>query len=107
MTTYKAIPIARKQPWFSMQIVLSQQRYTLELRYNLRMDRWILSVADAAGAPILVGIPMLIDRDLVSQYATLRLPPGPLFVMDETGKQLQAGLSSFFVDHVLVYGEDA
>lgn len=100
----RVIPLGQNAPWFRFKITLSGVRYTLEARFNLRMDRWILSIMDAAGAPILMGIPLLIQRPL-TQYPTLALPPGDMFAVDRSGKDLQPTISSFVTDHELVYGE--
>lgn len=98
------VPLTRNTPWYSFRVVLGGVRYELEARYNLRMDRWTLSIYDAAGAPVLMGIPLLIDRNL-TPYPTLRVPVGSMFVKDNSGRQLQPTLPSFLTDHVLVYDD--
>jgi len=103
MATYFRIPVDKNLPWYTMRVALSKVTYTLEMAYNTRADRWYLSVMDAIGTPILMGIPLLIMRNVLGPYRTLALPPGRLFPYDDSGRDLEPTLSSFLVDHGLVY----
>ena len=86
-----------------MRVPLSKVTYTLELRYNNRMGRWILNILDPIGAPILMGLPLLNMRDVTGQYKHLPVPKGPIFSIDDSGKGLEPTLSSFLTDHGLIY----
>lgn len=101
---YLKLP-ASDAPWYSYRTTLSKVRYTLGFRYNKRMDRWILNISDANGTPILLGIPLLINHVLTRQYTNLALPPGALFVIDNSGANQQPGISSFLKDHQLIYAD--
>lgn len=98
------IPLEQMVPWYTFRITLAAVRYTLELRYNIRMARWILNIMNANGDPILMGAPLLIQRRL-TQYPARGLPPGDMFVVDNSGKGTQPTLSSFLTDHQLIYGD--
>lgn len=103
---YMTIPLDDSEvPWRSFRMTLSGVRYNLELQYNVRVDRWFLSIYDAAQNPILMSIPLLIGRALTVQYPTLPLPVGVLFVVDNSNKGTQPGLASFHLDHELIYGD--
>jgi len=99
------LPMAQNLPSFSFTSTLSGVAYTFNANYNTRADRWMLDILDVTLTPILMGIPLLIDRDLLAQYPTLPLPPGGLFVVDESGKQAQPGMGSFLINHNLLYLE--
>lgn len=101
---YYKLPLDQTVPWYEFRITLSSVRYTLTVRYNPRMDRWIMDVGDAAGAPIALGLVLLNNRPLLSQYVTLPLPPGPMAVLPGVAGT-QPGLSAFLTDHMLVYGD--
>lgn len=101
------LPVDKDLPWFRFRVALTKVTYTLEMRYNTRMDRWILHILDAVGQPILMGIPLLRRRNVIGQYPTLALPPGGILAMDDSGKQLEATVSSFLIDHRLLYVERA
>lgn len=99
------IPLDEESPWYSFTVTLTGVSYTFTLRYNIRLDRWMLDIADASETPILSGIPLLIERNLTGQYTALDLPPGVLFVTDDSGRELQPGLLSFLTDHSLNYAD--
>lgn len=102
--TYVQIP-AQNLPDYDFNVTLTGVRYNLHVRYNLRMDRWLLDIADAAGNLVVAGIVLLIQRSLTGQYTTLALPPGPLLAADLSGQNLQPTEASFLTDHALIYGE--
>lgn len=102
MTAYFKIP-ATRVPWSSFTTTLSGATYTLELRYNSRMSRWMLTIGDAVGKTIVAGLPLLNQRELLRQYPNLPVPVGPLWVVDRSGTGAQPTLASFLVDHDLVY----
>lgn len=99
------IPTSSTNPHYTQSLSLGGQSYVLELRYNTRMARWLLSVYDAAEQPLLLGVPLLIDRDLGAQYPTRKLPNGSLFVADVSGAQLQPQLSSFLTTHGFFFAD--
>jgi hypothetical protein len=102
-----SIPTSSTQTWYSQSIVLSGVTYVLEFRYNSRMQRWIMSILDSGEQPIIMGIPLLIQRNLTSQYTQLAIPAGALYCTDDTGNALQPSLSSFLVDHTVIYLDPA
>jgi hypothetical protein len=97
------VPVGNQLPWYKFRISLSGVLFTLHMRYNTRMTRWILDVNDASDNPIISGIPVLIERNLVGQYATLAIPEGILFASDDTGNGQQPTLYSFGLDHSMWY----
>lgn len=97
------IPTSASQTWYTQTLALSGVTYILEFRYNTRMARWILNIRDAGETPILMGIPLLIDRNLTGQYTQLSLPPGTMLCVDDSGNNLQPTLSSFLTDHAVLY----
>ena len=104
MTLFK-IPTSSTQTWYTQSVALSGQSFVLELRYNTRMGRWILNILDSAENPLLMGIPLLILRNLTAQYTALQLPDGALFCSDESGRNLQPTLASFLTDHTFWYAD--
>lgn len=103
VATVAQIPTQQNLPWYTFQMTLTQVIYTLTMRYNTRMNRWILDVNDSQNNQILSSIPLLINRNLIGQYTTLNLPPGMIFVTDDTNQDTQATQYSFGVDHSLWY----
>ena len=97
------IPTSSTLPWYSFKTTLTGTVYTLELRYNLRMQRWMLNILDANNTPILMGVALLIGRSVSGQYRTLSVPEGALFALDDTGAGNQPTLSSFLTSHSFYY----
>jgi hypothetical protein len=65
------IPLSPAPQTFS--ISLSGVDYQLTVRWNVVAAAWTLDVADTAGEPIVVGIPIVTGVDLLEQYAYLNL----------------------------------
>lgn len=105
MTPY-SIPLVQTLPWYAFSIALSGAQYTLEPRFNSRRDRWMLTILDAADQVLVAGIPLALGRDLLAPFRSLAVPPGILFVDDDTGRDLPATAASFLTDHTLYYVED-
>jgi hypothetical protein len=99
------IPARNDFPWYRFKITLSGVVYTLRFRYNLRMDRWILDIADPSNNPILIGLPVLLERDMTGQYVMAAIPPGTLFISDDTNKGSQPGRYAFGNTHTFFYAD--
>lgn len=104
MTLY-AIPTSTSNVHYTQSVQLSGVIYQLEMRYNTRMQRWVLNVADVIGRNIICGIVMLTGRNLVGQYKTLSLPPGTLFCHRDGQTPLEPTLGSFLVDTRFLYAD--
>ena len=102
MTTY-ILPLNSDVPWYRFKISLDSVVYTLRLRFNSRMDRWIFDIADSSNNDILLGLPLLIQRDLFGQYILSGLPNGMLIVTDDTEQDEQPTRNSFGTDKTLNY----
>lgn len=101
-----AYPAGNTFPWYGLRVSLSGVIYTINLRYNTRMHRWIMDINDASNNPIQVGLPILIDRNVAGQYVTAGLPPGTTFSVCETANPLtQPSRLSFGTTHTLYYAD--
>lgn len=98
-------PMRNDLPQYSFNITLSGVVYNFQCLYNVRMSRWILNINDTSGDIILAGIPVLIQRNLYGQYATLSLPDGILFCTDDTGQDNQPTQFSFGVTNTMYYAD--
>lgn len=97
------IPATNDVPWYNFKVTLSGTLYTLRFRFNTRMNRWILDLADAQNNDILNSLPMLINRNMNGRFVTPDLPPGFLFCTDDTNQGTQPTRYSFGKDHSLFY----
>lgn len=103
MAVILTFPMRNDLPQYSFNITLSGTIFQAQILYNGRMDRWIMNINDSAGNQILSGIPVLIERDLTAQYATLTIPEGTFVAIDNSGQDTQATRFSFGLDHTLYY----
>lgn len=99
------IPARNDVPWYNFKISLSGAIFFLKFRFNTRMNRWIMDIIDPSGEDVLVGIPLLIERNLYGQYVIASLPIGTSFCMDRTNQDIQPTLLSFGTSHSLVYAD--
>lgn len=98
------LPLGNDVPWYNFNIILSGVLFNLDIRYNSRMSRWIMSINDPQGNPILESIPLLIGVNLIGRFtADASLPVGTFFVTDDTGQTTQPTRYSFGTDHTLWY----
>jgi hypothetical protein len=103
MVTILTFPLRNDLPQYSFPITLSGSNYVIQMIFNVRMNRWIMNINDVAGNQILSGIPVLIERNLTGQYATLAIPAGVFLAVDNTGQDSQPTQYSFGVDHTCYY----
>ena len=97
------IPARNDLPWYKFSITLTGAVYTLTLRYNARMDRWMLSISDSSGNDLIVGLPVLIDRNINGRFVVSGLPEGIFVAQDDTNQGTQPTRYSFGIDHTLFY----
>ncbi len=100
---FVAIPARNDVPWYTFKITLSNVVYTLLIRYNGRMRRWIMNIQDASGNDVINGIPLLIGINLAGRFVTAALPPGVFFVLDNTNQSDQPERFAFGTTHTLYY----
>lgn len=101
--TILTFPLRHDLPIYTFPITLNGVNFVFQLLFNVRMNRWIMNISDSSGNQILSGIPVLINRNLTGQYATLAIPKGSFFVVDDTGQFTQPTQFSFGVDHSCYY----
>lgn len=94
------IPINRRlddASYFELQAVLDDVTYTIEFRWNVRLEAWFMSVLDAEGqVPYIVGQRCVVDYG-IPQHLTQRTPPG-LFLFIDTGAATGEGVDPGFDD---------
>lgn len=104
MTTL-AIPLRTTgYPAISQEIELDGRLYGLALRWNEREEVWYLTLSDQAGAPIVAGVRVVVDWDLLRKCVDARRPPGTLMAVDSTGEG-DPGLSDLGDRVKIVYVE--
>lgn len=76
----------REDPYYQQRTRLDGRDYVLSFAYNEREQRWYLSLADEAEAPIATGLKLITHVELLHVYRyDPRTPPGALMVSDISG----------------------
>jgi hypothetical protein len=99
------IPVRSDLKAYEFQIELDGGVYTLGFRYNERMDRWLMDIADGAGVEVLNGVVLLTNIPLTDDYVKEGLPPGRFICEDRTGQSKDAGIDDLGNDVRLLYQE--
>ena len=100
------LPIRSDFKAYQFQIDLEGVIYTLDFGYNVRSERWYMSIFEQDAETLLVGdIPILINIPLHDQYIKEGLPPGRFIALDETGNNQEATSGNFGTDIKLFYEE--
>lgn len=80
------IPLRGDIPYYDFQVTLEGVTYTMEVRWNVRLQAPFLAIFDAQGTtPILVGLRMVVNWPL-GAYNTGRGLPGNLMLIDTSNQ---------------------
>lgn len=101
------VPLVNTPGFYTMNLALNGQVYGLNVRWNLRMGRWILDVLDSTGNVLVQGLPILEEQALTSRFVNRipGLPPGGFVAIDGTGKRLDPTDITLGTDVQLIYVE--
>lgn len=97
------LPMRNDLPWYEFKVDLTDVIYTLTVRYNSRMGRWLMDLKDASGTAIVAGVPLLIEVDLFSRFGRAALPAGIIVPIDDTLDQVDPVRNSFGNTHSVLY----
>jgi len=99
----QAIPFSTL-PAFTETVNLDGQVYRLSFAWNYRANYWSMSFLDAGGAPLVQGIRLVLNLDLLRQYPGRGLPPGMLYAVDPSDTIAEPAFDDFSSGRVtLVY----
>ncbi len=100
------LPLRADFKAYNFQIDLDGKTYTLNFRFNTRLNIWVMDIADAVGVILLGGLAIYTDVPLSDQYLSdPDIPPGRFIPIDETGANRDAGSDDLGNDVKVVYEE--
>jgi hypothetical protein len=106
MSDIYQIPIETNDASFKIRTKLASADYVLKIYWNDRCERWHISIHDANEIPILAGVPLNIDTDILARFRNPALPPGILMLYDTAEKHEEAGREDIYNQKaVLLYQE--
>jgi hypothetical protein len=98
-------PIAAERGSIIERVTLSGREYILRLQWNVREERWTLSIADQSDVPILDGAVLVADWPLLRTVVDKRRPPGEIIAWDTTNMGRDPGLGDLGTRVLLAYIE--
>ena len=96
MSDIVEIPTVTDDPSFKLRTELEDVTYIIRLDWNTRVEKWHISIFDADENPLLSGIPLNVDTDLIGPLRIAGLPPGLLMLFDTRGENAEAGRDDLF-----------
>lgn len=76
------IPTPRNRPYLSQRVQLEGREYSFFFHWSQLESAWYLDLATVEEEPLINGIKLLTNVNLLRRSSDPRLPPGLLFVVD-------------------------
>jgi hypothetical protein len=102
------IPLSSEFARYTQKTTIGGIPLVINLRWNWRLQRWIIDLADDSGNPIVNGIVLNVNTDLLAPYriAGNGLPSGYLILFNTKVENQECGRYDLGVNCLLLY-EDA
>lgn len=97
------IPLENVTPSFTELVFLEGINLKFWFYWNAREEIWNLSILDVNDNPLLMGIKLISNYELILQHPTLAIPRGSLFLWDTSGEGDSAGYNDLGTRHKLIY----
>ena len=85
------IPITATEPSFKIRTIIEDIELVLRFDWNGRDARWQLSILTATEVPLLMGLPLNINTELLERFEVPGIPAGRLLLYDTRGGTAEAG----------------
>lgn len=91
--------LANGREFYSFRTRLEGSEYNFAFQWNIRQERWYMTLADAENVNIVASVCVVCDFDLLRySHHDERCPPGGLIAIDLTGGNSPPGLKELGVD---------
>lgn len=80
-------------PFYTLQVNLDGAVFLLKFRFNQRENVWRLSIYDTENTPLLLGVKIVVGRNLLKRSVDPRMPQGALFADNQTSDASPPGLN--------------
>jgi len=78
------IPLNSENASFKIRTILDDVEVVLLINWNDRIERWVLSIFDPSEVPLISGLPLHINTELLERFEVIGLPPGKMMLFDTT-----------------------
>jgi hypothetical protein len=85
------IPVTSEFPNTELSVDLELITYILKFNFNSRTSLWYMTISQEDGTPLVVGVPIFTDVDIMIQYKNPDLPPGIFMAFDTEDLSADAG----------------
>lgn len=97
------IPLDSENSTYTQVMQLEGTFYLLSFHWNTRDEAWYCSIFLTDGTPIVSGIKLVVDYELLHDYKIANQPPGALFFIDSTLNGIPCGRNDFGDRCKLIY----
>ena len=93
---------------FDMEITLDDIPLIVKFNWNSRGEFWVMSFYDRDGVSLVVGIKIVINQELLTQFVDKGLPPGEMYAIRENESHDRLTQNEFINNEAfLVYATEA
>ena len=97
------LPVDSGDPSYTVDVDMGGALYRLGINWNTRGEFWTLDLMAADDTPIVMGIRIVPDWDLLGRFADPRLPAGRIYCVDQSGAGSPPGYTDLGGRVVLAY----
>lgn len=99
------IPLNSNRQSYQFSIDLDGVTYNMKVKYVERVDLWFMDILDVSENPIVTGMPIQTNVDILAQITSEEKPQGSFIAIDETGNNRDASVDTLGNDIKLIYEE--
>lgn len=96
-------PNRTRQPEIFFGAILGGEPYRFTLTWISRMQWWNFEMALESGQPLIQGVRVVADVDMIQPYNMPELPPGQIICHDTTNLAQPPGRLDWVQRHLLLY----
>ena len=101
---YLEIPLDADLLKYQERVTLEGTTYIFDFYYNGRDGKWRFDISTSAEEPIVTGVPLYVNTDMLGSYIDARLPAGRIVLIDLSGLEADP-TSENMKDYRLIYKE--
>jgi len=75
-------------PAYYYTVALDGINYTISLKFNDRMNKWMITLGDSEGNDIVSNVPVVVNWPLFDRFRFDGIPPGTVYAYDTSGQNL-------------------
>ena len=72
-------------PSFRQEVLLDNTSYILDFNWNSRGQFWSMGIYNVFKEPVVLGIKLVLNYELINQFSAYDIPQGEMYVIDPSG----------------------